>query len=299
MDFKTLELWFVTGSQHLYGPETLNQVAEHSLTIARSLSESHQIPVKTVFKPVLTTPEAISELCLEANTSRNCIGLIAWMHTFSPAKMWIAGLRVAAKAIPAPPHPVQLRTALGHHRHGLHEPEPVRARRPRVRLHRQPNEAARARWSSATGRTPEVLASSAPGPGRPAAGMSSQHLKVARFGDNMRHVAVTEGDKVEAADAAGLHRQRLRRGRSVGVRRTRHRQRSRRTGVGVRRDATRSAATLREGGERGAPASTPRGSNSVCGAFLIDGGFKAFTDTFEDLHGLRATAWHRRAAPDG
>jgi L-arabinose isomerase len=92
IDLKQNEVWFVTGSQHLYGPKTLEQVAEHSREIAAFLDASAHIPVKIVFKPVLTTPEVIRDLCIEANTAKNCIGLITWMHTFSPAKMWIGGL---------------------------------------------------------------------------------------------------------------------------------------------------------------------------------------------------------------
>ena len=92
-DLETLEAWFVTGSQHLYGPEALQQVADHSRQIAQSLSDSPAIAVRVVFKPVLTTPEDIRRVCLEANADERCVGLIAWMHTFSPAKMWIAGLQ--------------------------------------------------------------------------------------------------------------------------------------------------------------------------------------------------------------
>ena len=96
IDLKQYEVWFVTGSQHLYGPKTLEKVAEHSREIAQALDQSG-LPVKVVFKPVLTTPDAIRELCLEANSAKNCIGLITWMHTFSPAKMWIAGLSLLKK----------------------------------------------------------------------------------------------------------------------------------------------------------------------------------------------------------
>src|SRR6516164_135040 len=98
-DLSTLEAWFVTGSQHLYGPEALQQVAEHSQQIAQALSDSARIPVRVVFKPVLTTPEAIRSLCLEANADDRCVGVIAWMHTFSPAKMWIAGLNELHKPL--------------------------------------------------------------------------------------------------------------------------------------------------------------------------------------------------------
>ena len=95
--FKDLEIWFVTGSQHLYGPEALDQVSENSRNVVTGLNEASRIPVKIVFKSVLTTSEAIRELCLNANSSNHCIGLITWMHTFSPAKMWIAGLSLLKK----------------------------------------------------------------------------------------------------------------------------------------------------------------------------------------------------------
>ena len=96
-DLKEFEAWFVTGSQHLYGDVALHEVAEHSQKIVAGLAAAKHIPVKVVFKPVVTTPEAITELCLEANNARQCIGLITWMHTFSPAKMWIGGLAALRK----------------------------------------------------------------------------------------------------------------------------------------------------------------------------------------------------------
>src|SRR4029453_1503507 len=97
IDLKQYEVWFVTGSQHLYGPKTLQTVAEHSGQIAGALADSSHIPVGVVAKAVLATAAAIHALCLEANNSPNCVGLIAWMHTFSPAKMWIAGLAALKK----------------------------------------------------------------------------------------------------------------------------------------------------------------------------------------------------------
>src|SRR5512136_1386956 len=97
IDLKQYEVWFVTGSQDLYGPKTLEQVAVHSQEIAQALSAAAQIPVQVVFKPVLTNPAAIHALCLEANSAPNCVGLITWMHTFSPAKMWIQGLHALQK----------------------------------------------------------------------------------------------------------------------------------------------------------------------------------------------------------
>ena len=99
INLKKLEVWFVTGSQHLYGEETLKQVAEHSQTIAAALNDAPQIPVKVVFKPTVKTTEEIYAICQEANTAKNCIGIIAWMHTFSPAKMWIGGLKILQKPL--------------------------------------------------------------------------------------------------------------------------------------------------------------------------------------------------------
>jgi len=95
--FNNAEVWFVTGSQHLYGPETLRQVAENSHVIAKSFNDSTHIPVKVIFKPVLTTPDAITSLIIEANSSKTCVGLITWCHTFFPSKMWINGLKILQK----------------------------------------------------------------------------------------------------------------------------------------------------------------------------------------------------------
>ena len=98
-DFKKMEVWFATGSQHLYGEETLNMVGKHSRIIAKSLNDAKKIPVNIRYKPTVKTPEEIYALCMEANTNENCIGIIAWMHTFSPAKMWIGGLKILQKPL--------------------------------------------------------------------------------------------------------------------------------------------------------------------------------------------------------
>src|SRR3989304_9353130 len=104
INLKNFEAWFITGSQHLYGEKTLRKVEEHSKQLVRGISNSKNIParmpegeVKVVFKSVVTTPDSIYKLCLEANNSPKCIGLITWMHTFSPAKMWIEGLKILQK----------------------------------------------------------------------------------------------------------------------------------------------------------------------------------------------------------
>jgi L-arabinose isomerase len=97
VELKSREAWFITGSQHLYGEQALRQVAENSGRVVKELNGSSRLPIQVVFKPVVTTPESILQVCREANTAPNCIGLICWMHTFSPAKMWIAGLNALQK----------------------------------------------------------------------------------------------------------------------------------------------------------------------------------------------------------
>ncbi|HMG68520.1 MAG TPA: hypothetical protein VK588_12570, partial [Chitinophagaceae bacterium] len=98
-NLKSLELWFVTGSQHLYGDETLKKVAEHSQEIALYLNHSDRIPVTVIFKPTVKSSEEIYAICQDANTNKNCIGIVAWMHTFSPSKMWIGGLKILQKPL--------------------------------------------------------------------------------------------------------------------------------------------------------------------------------------------------------
>src|SRR5919205_163885 len=197
IDLKALEVWFVTGSQHLYGEETLKQVAEHSQTIAASLNAAVEIPVTVVFKPTVKTPEEIYSVCLEANAARNCIGIITWMHTFSPAKMWINGLKTLQKPV-AHLHTQFNRDIpwdsidmdfmnLNQSAHGDREfgfmMSRMRTNRKVVVGHWQDPEVAQqiGAWS------------------RAAIGWYDwQGAKFVRFGDNMRYVAVTEGDKVEA-----------------------------------------------------------------------------------------------------
>ena len=197
IDLKQYEVWFVTGSQHLYGPKTLEQVAEHSREIAAALGASKHMPVKVVFKPVLTTPEAIRELCLEANSAKNCIGLITWMHTFSPAKMWIAGLSLLKKPF-AHLHTQYDREIpwstidmdfmnLNQAAHGDREFGFIGSR---LRLDRK---VVVGHWQD-----DEVQAQMGVWARAASAWADWQGAKVARFGDNMRDVAVTEGDKVEA-----------------------------------------------------------------------------------------------------
>src|SRR6186997_531876 len=197
IDLKGTEVWFVTGSQHLYGPKTLETVAEHSREITAALEVSSSIPVNVVFKPVLTTPEAIRELCMEANSAKNCIGLITWMHTFSPAKMWIAGLTLLKKPF------LHLHTQynreipwssidmdfmnLNQSAHGDREFGFIGSR---LRLSRK---VVVGHWGEAG-----VQCEIGTWVRAACAWADWQGARVARFGDNMRDVAVTEGDKVEA-----------------------------------------------------------------------------------------------------
>jgi L-arabinose isomerase len=280
-ELKTLEAWFVTGSQHLYGEATLRTVAEHSREIAAAISRNTEIPVNVVLKPVLTTPEAVRDLCIEANGAQQCVGLIAWMHTFSPAKMWLGGLRSLSKPIThlhtqynrdLPWNSIDMdfmnlnQSAHGDREFGFLATRLGLNRKVVVGHWQDQNVLGRlGAWS------------------RAAAGWhDAQHLKVARFGDNMREVAVTEGDKVEAQARMGYSVN------GYGV--------SDLTAVvnqisdaevdrlirdyeaqyalaeplrccGAQRPALRDAARIELG----------------LRAFLKDGNFRAFTDTFQDL----------------
>ena len=196
-NLKILEAWFVTGSQHLYGEETLKQVDRDSKEIAAALESSSEIPVRIVFKPVLTTAEAILAICREANNAENCVGLITWMHTFSPARMWIGGLKVLSKPF------MHLHTQhnrdipwsdidmdfmnLNQSAHGGREFGFIGSR---LRIERK---VVVGHWSAE-----EVQRKCGVWLRAAAAWHDWQGAKVARFGDNMREVAVTEGNKVSA-----------------------------------------------------------------------------------------------------
>jgi len=191
------EVWFLTGSQDLYGEDTLRQVAEQSREIARLIEAADQVPAKVVWKPVLKSSDAIRRMALEANADDACIGVIAWMHTFSPAKMWIAGLDA-------------LRTPLLH----LHTQANVELPWATIDMDfMNLNQAAHGDREfgyiqSRLGVARKTVVGHVSDPAvvakigtwvRAAAGWSATHeLKLARFGDNMRNVAVTEGDKIEA-----------------------------------------------------------------------------------------------------
>jgi L-arabinose isomerase len=283
-DFNALEAWFVTGSQHLYGAETLKRVAEHSREIASALSRSKAIPVKVVLKPVLTTPEAISELCGDANTSAKCIGLIAWMHTFSPAKMWLAGLKSLTKPV-AHLHTQFNRDLpwgsidmdfmnLNQSAHGDREFGFMVSRlgmnRKVIVGHWQDSEVQDrlGAWS------------------RAAAGWhDSRNLKIARFGDNMREVAVTEGDKVEAQSVFGYSVNGYGMGDLAGsISQVSDAETDRL--ISEYDEQYEVAAPLRPKGDRRESLRDAARIELGLRAFLDNGNFKAFTDTFQDLHGL-------------
>ena len=280
MKKETIELWFITGSQHLYGEETLKQVAENSRAIAAALDKSEQIAAKVVFKPVLTTASAITTLCMEANNNPSCAGLIAWMHTFSPAKMWIAGLKRLSKPMlhlhtqfnrDIPWNEIDMDFMnLNQSAHGDREFGYICSRlkmeRKVVVGHWQDKEVVRSigAWSRAA-----------------LGALESRSLKVARFGDNMRDVAVTEGNKVSAQIKLDYEVQGY--------------------GIGDLADAVRkvndkqiTALVKQYGDEYRASAkilSAPAIKEAArieagMRAFLEKGGFKAFTTNFEDLHGM-------------
>jgi len=284
IDLKQCEVWFVTGSQHLYGPKTLEQVAEHSREMAAFLGSSAHIPVQVVFKPVLTTPEAIRDLCLEANSAKNCIGLITWMHTFSPAKMWIAGLSLLNKPFlhlhtqynrEIPWSEIDMNFMnLNQAAHGDREFGFIGSR---LRLNRK---VVVGFW-----RDEDVQASIGVWTRAASAWADAQGGKVARFGDNMRDVAVTEGDKVEAQIRLGYDVYGYGVGDLVKVV-------DQATDAEIDKlvqqylDEYEVSPVLKPGGERNT--SLREGARIEIGLrnFLEAGNFKAFTTTFEDLHGL-------------
>ncbi|MBI9113914.1 L-arabinose isomerase [Sanguibacter suaedae] len=201
--FEGKEIWFLTGSQNLYGEETLRQVAEQSQAIAAAIDGADAVPVKVVWKPVLKDSESIKALALEANADPACIGLVAWMHTFSPAKMWIRGL----DALDTPllhlhtQANVELPWAdidmdfmnLNQAAHGDREFGYIQTRMgvPRKTVVGHVSDAA------VIGKIATWV--------RAAAGFDAvRNLRLARFGDNMRNVAVTEGDKTEAEISLGV-----------------------------------------------------------------------------------------------
>jgi L-arabinose isomerase len=281
---KKYEVWFITGSQHLYGDEILKQVEKHSSTIAAGLGASPEMPVRIVFKSVVKTPEEIYAVCQEANVASSCIGVITWMHTFSPAKMWIRGLSVLQKPLlhfhtqfnsDIPWSDIDMNFMnLNQSAHGDREfgfmMSRMRLNRKVVTGHWQQKETVQqiSNWT------------------RAAAGWEDwQGAKFVRFGDNMRYVAVTEGDKVEAEMKFGFSVNTHGIGdlvkkinevddKTVGRLIEEYQdkyalQKSLQKG-NAQHESLRQAARIEAGLE----------------AFLVEGNFKGFTDTFEDLHGM-------------
>ena len=279
------EIWYVTGSQHLYGEGPLRQVAANAQKIVEELNATGRLPVPLVFKPILTRPEEIRALCLEANNAPNCAGLVIWCHTFSPSKMWIGGLSLLAKPV------LHLHTQLNRDlpwadidmdfmnlnqaAHGDREHGFIHTR---LRLRRK---VVVGHWSDEE--TQERVGSWM----RVARAWADwQGGRFVRFGDNMREVAVTDGDKVAAEAKFGF---------SVNT-----------YGIGdlvaviddVGDDAiTRLCAeyveqykvveALRKGGERHESLRYAARQELGMRAFLEDGKFLGFTDNFQDLHGMK------------
>jgi L-arabinose isomerase len=285
IDLKQYEIWFVTGSQHLYGPKTLEEVATHSKEIAAALGASKHMPVTVVFKPVLTTPDSIRDLCREANATPGCIGLVTWMHTFSPAKMWIGGLTMLKKPF------LHLHTQYGREipwsdidmnfmnlhqsAHGDREFGHIGSR---LRLERK---VVVGHWQE------DAVQAHIGAWARAACGWAdSQGAKLARFGDNMRDVSVTDGDKVQAQIQLGYDVYGYGVGDLVKV-------------VNEASDADidklvetyfdeyEAAPALRKGGEKYQSVREAARIEIGLRNFLTAGNFKAFTTTFEDLHGLK------------
>ena len=285
INLATPKIWFVCGSQHLYGPGPLRQVALHAQEIAGALGASSKLPLKTEFKALLTTPDEIAKLCLDANSDPNCAGLILWMHTFSPSKMWIRGLNALQKPF------VHLHTQfnrdlpwdtidmdfmnLNQSAHGDREAGFIHTR---MRLARK---VVVGHWSD-----PEVQDRVGAWMRAARAWHDWQGAKFCRFGDNMRQVAVTEGDKVATEMKFGFATNGYGVGDLVAE-------------VNAVSDAKVKALAseyeklyavapdLRNKGAR--HESLLYGARLELGmrAFLEGGGFKGFTTTFEDLHGLR------------
>ena len=279
------EVWFITGSQHLYGEETLAKVAEHAQVIAEELNQTNDISVKILFRPIVKTTEEIFKICQDANQAVNCIGIITWMHTFSPAKMWINGLKILNKPLlhlhtqfnrDIPWNSIDMDFMnLNQSAHGDREFGFLTSR---MRINRK---VVVGFWQD------KEVHQEIDGWCRAASGWHDwQGMKIARFGDNMRNVAVTEGDKVEAEMRFGFAVNTFPVGDLVQkinavtdseinnlikeYESTYALAENLKTD-GAKRDSLVEAARIEIGLER----------------FLTEGGFKAFSNTFEDLHGMR------------
>lgn len=284
MALQHLEVWFITGSQHLYGPETLSQVAEHSHQIANYLHEASAISVRVVWKPIVTTPEEIYNVLALANQEASCIGVITWMHTFSPAKMWIGGLRQLRKPLlhlhtqynrDIPWDRIDMdfmnlnQSAHGDREFGFMVSRMGISRKVVVGF-----------WQDA-----RVL-SEIDAWARAAAGWHHwQGARLVRFGDNMRHVAVTEGDKVEAQMQFGFSVNTHGIGDLVAVINAVS-EKDIDALVNEYAAAYTLAADLEAGGSRHASLREAARIELGLQHFLEEGKYIGFSDTFEDLHGM-------------
>jgi len=284
IDLKKLEVWFITGSQHLYGEETLKQVAADSAQITSFLDKSAHIPVKVVFKPVVKTPDEIFSTMQSANSAPGCIGVITWCHTFSPSKMWINGFKILHKPI------LHLHTQfnrdlpwgeidmdfmnLNQAAHGDREHGFIMSR---MNMNRK---VVVGHWTEEDVQSQIGIWTRAA-----AAWHDFQTLRVARFGDNMREVAVTEGDKVEAQIKFGISVN----GYGIGdLVRLVNKVSEGEIDKLVKEygDIFEVTGAGRPGGEFHTNVRYQARLEIALGNFLKDGGFGAFTTTFEDLHGL-------------
>jgi len=286
LDLKQHEIWFLTGSQELYGAETLKQVANNSRAIARGLDESGALPVRVVWKPALTSAEAILKVCQEASASPTCAGVITWMHTFSPAKMWIAGLTRLDRPL-AHLHTQYNRELpwdtidmdfmnLNQSAHGDREFGYIGAR---LRL---PRTIVVGHWQDE-----DVVAKLDVWARAACALADARQLKIIRFGGmNMRDVAVTGGDRVEAQIKLGWSVN----GYGVGdlVGRIADVSDAEVDRLVAEYDATyRVVPALRKGGDHHADLRYAARQELGMRAFLVEHGAGGLTTTFEDLHGLK------------
>jgi L-arabinose isomerase len=279
------EIWFVTGSQGLYGEETLRQVASQSQAVAEALDAAPSIPVRIVWKPVLTSAEAIRRLCLDATADDSCIGLVAWMHTFSPAKMWISGLEALGKpllhlhtqanvALPWADIDMDFMN-LNQAAHGDREFGYIQTRL-----------GVRRKTVAGHVSDPRVVASVATWARAAAGWAATRSLRLARFGDNMRYVAVTEGDKTEAEAVFGVQVNTWGVNDLVAA-----------VDAAPKTDVDDLVAeyadryevepSLLPGGDRHESLRYGAAIELGLRSFLEAGGFGAFTTNFEDLGGLR------------
>jgi L-arabinose isomerase len=285
IDFSPFEVWFVTGSQHLYGPKTLKQVEADSRQIVDGLNTKAKLPIKLVFKPVVTTPDEITAMLRDADAAPNCVGLIAWMHTFSPSKMWIKGLTRLTKPLchlhtqfnrDIPWSSIDMDFMnLNQSAHGDREFGFICSR---LRISRK---VVVGHWQES-----QVHARLNAWVRAATAWHDSQQMKIARFGDNMRQVAVTEGDKVEAEIRFGVSVNGHGLGDLVAFQ-------DKVTDREIDKLCAEYAASyklmkgLEKGGARHQSLRDAARIELALRAFLADGGFQGYTDTFENLTGLK------------